>query len=146
MYAAGEERAQIRLEPGAGIAFELMARRGERGQLPVSFPMGIDFEKVLGGQAKPYENILHAAIIGDSSGFAFFPAIEESWRIVGDILEPGKPTAYKSGSWGPDSAAKLPGVDGWHNPAEELFYVTQIDAGTPEPKHKPEPKAAAKKK
>jgi len=112
---------RIRLEPGAGIAFELMARRGARGQLPVSFPMGIDFEKVLGGQAKPYENILYAAICGDSSGFAFFPAIEESWRIVGEILEPTKPTVYKPGSWGPETAAALPGADGWHNPAEELF-------------------------
>jgi glucose-6-phosphate 1-dehydrogenase len=138
---------RIRLEPGAGIAFELMARRSERGRLPVSFPMGIDFEKVLGGQAKPYENILYAAIVDDASGFAFFPAIEESWRIVGDILESTKPTLYKAGSWGPDAAAKLPGGDGWHNPAEELLTDTQLDAGPPaEAKNKPAPKSAAKKK
>ena len=108
---------RIRLEPGAGIAFELMARRSQRGQLPVAFPMGIDFEKVLGGQAKPYENILLAAIVGDSSGFAFFPAIEESWRIVGDILKPTKPIRYETGTWGPDAAAAMPGADGWHDPA-----------------------------
>ena len=126
---------RIRLEPGAGIAFELMARRGERGQLPVAFPMGIDFEKVLGGQAKPYENILYAAIVGDSSGFAFFPAIEESWRIVGDIIEGAKPTVYKAGSWGPDQAAKLPGADGWHNPAEKLLDDTPVQSEAPaEPK------------
>ena len=135
---------RIRLEPGAGIAFELMARRGERGQLPVSFPMGIDFEKVLGGQAKPYENILNAAIRGDSSGFAFFPAIEESWRIVGDILEPTPPTVYKSGSWGPEAAAKLPGADGWHDPAEELFDDSQLNNGAPsKPKNRSAAKSAA---
>jgi glucose-6-phosphate 1-dehydrogenase len=129
---------RIRLEPGAGIAFELMARRGERGQLPVSFPMGIDFEKVLGGQAKPYENILYAAVCGNSSGFAFFPAIEESWRIVGEILEPTKPTMYKSGSWGPEAAAALPGADGWHNPAEELLDDSQPGDGAPmKSKNKP---------
>jgi glucose-6-phosphate 1-dehydrogenase len=118
---------RIRLEPGAGIAFELMARRGERGQLPVSFPMGIDFEKVLGGQAKPYENILHAAIVGDSGGFAFFPAIEESWRIVEEILKSSDPTVYKTGSWGPEAAAQLPGEDGWHNPTVELLDPPPID-------------------
>ena len=160
---------RIRLEPGAGIAFELMARRGDHGRLPVAFPMGIDFEKVLGGQAKPYENILYAAIVGDSSGFAFFPAIEESWRIVGDILEATKPTVYQAGSWGPEAAAKLPGGDGWHVPAEELFVdalsntVTNTavktatktaaktatkkmgNAGSPtKPKNKPPAKSAAK--
>jgi glucose-6-phosphate 1-dehydrogenase len=118
---------RIRLEPGAGIAFELKARRGARGQLPVPFPMGIDFEKVLGGQPKPYENILHAAIVGDSSGFAFFPAIEESWRIVGEILEGDKPILYKRGSWGPDAAAALPGPDGWHDPSGELLDEAQIE-------------------
>jgi glucose-6-phosphate 1-dehydrogenase len=86
---------------------------------------------VLGGQAKPYENILHAAIVGDSSGFAFFPTIEESWRIVGDILETAKPTLYKPGSWGPEAAAKMPGPDGWHDPAEEMFDDSRIPARAP---------------
>jgi glucose-6-phosphate 1-dehydrogenase len=135
---------RIRLEPGAGIAFELMARRGEPGQLPVAFPMGIDFEKVLGGQAKPYENILNAAIVGDSSGFAFFPTIEESWRIVGDILKQVKPTAYKPGSWGPEEAAALPGPDGWHNPTEQLLFVDDIKLRSPaKPKRKVVRKAKA---
>jgi glucose-6-phosphate 1-dehydrogenase len=113
---------RIRLEPGAGIGLELMARKSEPGKLPVPFPLGIDFERVLGGQAKPYENILHAAIIGDSSGFAFFPAIEESWRIVSKILKPQTPPIrYPVGSWGPEEAAGMTGDDGWHEPATELI-------------------------
>ncbi|NUR28794.1 MAG: glucose-6-phosphate dehydrogenase, partial [Catenulispora sp.] len=103
---------RIRLEPGAGIGLELMARKSESGQPPVPFPMGIDFERVLGGQAKPYENILNAALVGDSSGFAFFPAIEESWRIVSKILDPETPPLeYEPGSWGPDAAAGMAGED-----------------------------------
>lgn len=123
---------RIRLEPGAGIGLELMARKSEPGQLPVPFPMGIDFERVLGGQAKPYENILNAAIVGDSSGFAFFPAIEESWRIVSKILKPDTaPIEYRQGSWGPDEAATMTGEDGWHEPAKQLFADEEIHSGAP---------------
>ncbi|GAA1981868.1 glucose-6-phosphate dehydrogenase [Catenulispora subtropica] len=123
---------RIRLEPGAAIAFELMARKSATGQPPVRFPMGIDFERVLGGQAKPYENILEAAIAGDSSGFAFFPAIEESWRIVSKILDPvTAPLQYEVGSWGPDAAAAMAGEDGWHDPAKHMFAAEEIKPGAP---------------
>ena len=123
---------RIRLEPGAGIGLELMARKSEPGELPVPFPMGIDFERVLGGQAKPYENILYAAIIGDSSGFAFFPTIEESWRIVSKILDPQTPPIkYPVGSWGPEEAAGMAGEDGWHEPAKYLFAEEAIQCGAP---------------
>ncbi|GAA2024431.1 glucose-6-phosphate dehydrogenase [Catenulispora yoronensis] len=123
---------RIRLEPGAGIALELMARKSEPGQLPVPFPMGIDFERVLGGQAKPYENILNAAVVGDSSGFAFFPAIEESWRIVSKVLAPSDtPAQYPVGSWGPEAAMAMTGEDGWHKPAKHLFAHAMIESGSP---------------
>ncbi|NUR60865.1 MAG: glucose-6-phosphate dehydrogenase [Catenulispora sp.] len=123
---------RIRLEPGAGVGLELMARKSDPGELPAPFPMGIDFERVLGGQAKPYENILHAAIVGDSSGFAFFPAIEESWRIISKILKPQTPPIrYPVGSWGPAEAAGMAGEDGWHAPAKHLFADEAIRSGAP---------------
>ncbi|RFU36713.1 glucose-6-phosphate dehydrogenase [Actinomadura logoneensis] len=66
----------------------------------------------------PYENILEAAIVGDASAFASFPFIEESWRIVSRILDTEEsPRRYLPGTWGPDSAARLPGPAGWHRVA-----------------------------
>jgi len=123
---------RIRLEPGTGITFELMARKPAPGEPPVAFPIGIDFEQVLGRQALPYENILHAAVVGDASGFAFFPAIEESWRIVEKILDPDEPPiVYPVGSWGPAEAAALAGPDGWHQPARHLFQTEEMTPGAP---------------
>jgi glucose-6-phosphate 1-dehydrogenase len=123
---------RIRMVPEAGISFDLMARRAEPGKTPVPFPMGIDFEQVLGRQALPYENILNAAVIGDASAFAYFPTIEQSWRIVEKILDPGDaPIEYAVGGWGPKQAMDMPGPDGWHQPARHLFGTEDIAPGTP---------------
>ncbi|MEV4252075.1 glucose-6-phosphate dehydrogenase [Spirillospora sp. NPDC049652] len=62
----------------------------------------------------PYEHILEAAIVGDASAFASFPFIQESWRIVSKILDSEEPPRrYVPGTWGPDSAERLPGSSGW---------------------------------
>ncbi|MGC0417150.1 glucose-6-phosphate dehydrogenase [Embleya sp. AB8] len=123
---------RIRIEPDPGITFELMARKPAPGKPPVPFPIGIDFRQVLGRQALPYENILHAAVIGDAGGFASFRAIEENWRIVAEILDPDEPPiSYPVGSWGPPEAAGLAGPDGWHQPAEHLLGSHDITPDAP---------------
>ncbi|MFI6521916.1 glucose-6-phosphate dehydrogenase [Spirillospora sp. NPDC050679] len=108
---------RFRFEPEAGLTFHLVLQEPEPGRPAVMTPVEVDFEEALGPEEKPYENIIEGAITGDARTFAEFHAIAESWRIVGDVLEPdGPPERYARGSWGPEAAASLPGPDGWHDP------------------------------
>ncbi|WP_067483312.1 glucose-6-phosphate dehydrogenase [Actinomadura hibisca] len=110
---------RFRFEPEAGLTFNLVLQRPEPGCPAVMTPVEVDFEEALGPEEKPYENIIEGALTGDARTFAEFHAIAESWRIVGDVLEPdGPPERYAPGSWGPEQAASLPGPDGWHNPPD----------------------------
>ncbi|MBW8481235.1 glucose-6-phosphate dehydrogenase [Actinomadura parmotrematis] len=107
---------RFRFEPTAGLTFELLLNQPAPGERATMVPVAVDFEKVLGREELPYENIIAGAIAGDPRHFASMPAIEECWRIVDPILEPTDPHPYARGSWGPDAAEALVGADGWHNP------------------------------
>ncbi|MFC4127345.1 glucose-6-phosphate dehydrogenase [Nocardia rhizosphaerae] len=118
---------RFRVDGDVGFRVDLLVRGGdEAGDPPVTVPVGVDYEKVVGRVALPYENILHAAVAGDASAFAFYPAILECWRIVAPVLAPSEPPlVYQRGSWGPDPAAQLPGAQGWHQPGPYLFDRTE---------------------
>ncbi|MDH4166788.1 MAG: glucose-6-phosphate dehydrogenase [Gammaproteobacteria bacterium] len=66
----------------------------------------------------PYERLLGDAMRGDATLFARQDSVEVAWDIV-DRLLAGGPQAerYASGSWGPDSAARMVGrFGGWYDP------------------------------
>ncbi len=72
-----------------------------------------------GGEGEtPYEVLLHAAICGNAAMFTRQDAVEESWRIIGPLLdEPSPPEPYAPGSWGPEGALRLTsGFGGWRGP------------------------------
>lgn len=99
-----------------------MLRKPDADGTPVTVPVGIDFERVLGRQQLPYEAVLLGATAGNAEYFAFFPTIMESWRIVDPVLDPPEPPLpYAPGSWGPAEAARLPGLRQWHQPSPRLF-------------------------
>ena len=55
------------------------------------------------------------ALRGDPAQFGRMDIVEESWRIVGPILDATEtPPAYKKGSWGPDEADKVALYNRWH--------------------------------
>jgi glucose-6-phosphate 1-dehydrogenase len=107
----------IRLFPSAGVQLVLEAHPANKpGAAPISLDMrfgGKDDEV-----PTPYEVLLHAAMVGDSTRFARRDAVEECWRIMGPLLESPPPVhPYAKGTWGPAEADKLVAGHGrWHGP------------------------------
>jgi glucose-6-phosphate 1-dehydrogenase len=107
----------FRIDPATGIQLVLDAQRGDRpGQTGIE--MDMEFAKEGVEADTPYEVLLHAGIVGDSSHFTRQDSIEETWRVVAPLLEsPPKALPYPQGSWGPTAAEELPrGHGGWRRP------------------------------
>ncbi|MCF7548683.1 glucose-6-phosphate dehydrogenase [Pseudonocardia sp. WMMC193] len=100
--ASTPNRITLRLQPDAGVTVTLLAKRPGQDDVPVEFPLGADFRQVLGPVHAPYERIFADALAGDPAHFARMDTIEEAWRIVEPILDPGTaPEPYARGTWGP---------------------------------------------
>ncbi|HEY3725670.1 MAG TPA: glucose-6-phosphate dehydrogenase [Solirubrobacteraceae bacterium] len=107
----------FRIDPDTGIEMILDAQRADTpGQTGVELEM--EFAKEGVEAPTPYEVLLHAGIIGDSSHFTRQDSIEETWRVVQPLLDsPPKTLPYAQGSWGPAAANDLPrGYGGWRRP------------------------------
>jgi glucose-6-phosphate 1-dehydrogenase len=106
---------RLRLGPNPGITLNIYA--GEPGHANQVREIGVsaDFERQLKGQRKPYEYIFLGAINGDPRQFGRMDIVEESWRVVGPILDRGdEPLLYPTGSWGPEEADKVALYGHWH--------------------------------
>ena len=56
----------------------------------------------------PYEVLLHAALVGDSTRFTRQDGVEETWRVMQPLLDAPPPVhPYAQGSWGPEAANAL---------------------------------------
>jgi glucose-6-phosphate 1-dehydrogenase len=113
------EPSQIvfRIDPSTGVQIVLDAHRADRkAASPVH--LDVEFAQEGGEDPTPYENLLEAAIIGNSTLFTRQDMVEESWRIVQPLLDhPPKVIPYKPGGWGPSQADKLAADwGGWHKP------------------------------
>ncbi|MFZ0091965.1 MAG: glucose-6-phosphate dehydrogenase [Solirubrobacteraceae bacterium] len=107
----------VRIDPHTGIRIILDARRADRpGTSEIQLDM--EFAKEGGEGATPYEVLLEAALIGDASHFTRQDSVEQTWRVVGPLLDsPPKVIPYPQGSWGPPEADKLVArYGGWHGP------------------------------
>jgi glucose-6-phosphate 1-dehydrogenase len=107
----------IKLDPSTGIRFELDAQRSDQRE-PEPISLEMEFAEEGGEGPTPYEVLLHAAMEGDSTRFTRQDNIEETWRIIGPLLDdPPKPHSYKPGTWGPKAAdALVADYGGWHGP------------------------------
>ncbi len=76
----------------------------------------MEFAEEGGEGATPYEVLLHAAMVGQSTRFTRQDGVEETWRIMQPLLDAPPPVhAYAPGSWGPEAADKLVAGHGrWH--------------------------------
>jgi glucose-6-phosphate 1-dehydrogenase len=112
-----QDELVIKLDPETGVRLVLDARRADgEGPRPITLDMSFADE---GGEAPtPYEVLLHAALVGDSSRFKSQDVVEECWRIMQPLLEnPGAVHPYPEGSWGPLAAdSMVAGTGGWHGP------------------------------
>jgi glucose-6-phosphate 1-dehydrogenase len=105
----------VKLDPSTGIRLELEAHRAEG---PGVITLDMEFSAEGGEGATPYEVLLHAALVGESTRFTRQDAVEEQWRVMQPLLDAPPPVhPYAPGSWGPDAAdALLAGHGRWHGP------------------------------
>jgi glucose-6-phosphate 1-dehydrogenase len=107
----------FKIDPTTGIRLELAAQRADKpGANLIEFDM--EFAQEGGEGATPYEVLLHAALVGDSTYFTRQDNVDESWRIVQPLLDsPGPVIPYAKSTWGPEEAVDLVKYyGGWHGP------------------------------
>jgi glucose-6-phosphate 1-dehydrogenase len=107
----------VKLDPSTGIRLVLDAQRADMDG-PSAIELDMEFSEEGGEGATPYEVLLHAAMIGDSTRFTRQDGVEETWRIMEPLLTAPPPVdTYAKGSWGPAAADKLVAGHGtWHGP------------------------------
>jgi glucose-6-phosphate 1-dehydrogenase len=107
----------IKLDPSTGVRLHLDAlRAGARKADAITLDM--EFAEEGGEGATPYEVLLHAAMVGQSTRFTRQDGVEETWRIMQPLLDAPPPVhSYAPGSWGPDAANDLVAGHGrWYGP------------------------------
>lgn len=105
---ATPDLVRLRISPRPGASFHLFVQRpGDPSQVePVT--AAVDFTGLSGDNVTAYEYVLADALAGDPRRFTRMDLVEESWRIVGDILDPGTaPLPYEPGGSGPEQAERL---------------------------------------
>ena len=107
----------IRMDPSTGIRLLVEAQRRDDVK-PERINLDMEFSEEGGEGPTPYEVLLHAAMIGDSSRFTRQDNVEQTWRIIQPLLDkPPKVHPYRPGSWGPKAADELVAdYGGWHGP------------------------------
>jgi glucose-6-phosphate 1-dehydrogenase len=107
----------FRIDPGTGIRMALDAHRADQGG-PAAIDLDMEFATEGGEDPTPYEVLLHAALIGDSTHFTRQDGVEESWRVVQPLLDAPPPAhGYEPGTWGPPEADRvIAGLGSWCEP------------------------------
>jgi glucose-6-phosphate 1-dehydrogenase len=108
----------IKLDPSPGVRIALDARRADRGMSPGEVLFDAEFAEHGGEGPTPYEVLLHAAMIGQTTRFTRQDGVDQTWRIMQPLLDAPPPVhVYAPGSWGPEEAnALVAGHGRWHGP------------------------------
>ena len=114
---AENNQLTIRLDPSTGVRLDMEAKRGGHEQ-PEPIDLRMEFAQEGGEGPTPYEVLLHAALVGDSTRFTRQDGVEEKWRILQPLLDAPPPVhPYQPGTWGPKEADKLTAdFGGWRQP------------------------------
>jgi glucose-6-phosphate 1-dehydrogenase len=107
----------VKLDPTTGIRLLVDAQRADSAKAE-HVTLDMEFAAEGGEGATPYEVLLHAAMIGDSTRFTRQDSVEEAWRVMQPLLDSPPPVqAYEKGSWGPAAADDLvAGHGAWRGP------------------------------
>jgi glucose-6-phosphate 1-dehydrogenase len=115
--SAEPDQFVIKLDPSTGVRLKLDALpAGATKAEPITLDM--EFAEEGGEGATPYEVLLHAALVGQSTRFTRQDGVEETWRIMQPLLDSLPPVhPYAPGSWGPQAAGELVAGHGrWYGP------------------------------
>jgi glucose-6-phosphate 1-dehydrogenase len=107
----------VRLHPTTGIRLLVNAQRSDSAE-PEPIHLDMEFAQEGGEGPTPYEVLLHAAMLGNSTRFTRQDNIEETWRICAPLIDkPPRVLPYKPGTWGPKAADRLvKDFGGWREP------------------------------
>ena len=107
----------IKLDPSTGVQLRLDAFRADAAKAE-TITLDMEFAEEGGEGATPYEVLLHAAMVGQSTRFTRQDGVEETWRVMQPLLDAPPPVhPYAPGSWGPEAADKLVAGHGkWYGP------------------------------
>jgi glucose-6-phosphate 1-dehydrogenase len=107
----------VKLDPSTGIRLIVDARRADISTVG-RIELDMEFAEEGGEGATPYEVLLHAAMVGDSTRFTRQDGVEETWRVMQPLLDAPPPVhRYAPDTWGPMEAERLTaGYGGWHGP------------------------------
>ncbi len=117
---AGEHKNYIRFRVGPDVAIGLGARVKRPGDALRSEPTELRaVHRPSVDDQDAYERLLGDAMEGEQTLFARQDAVEEAWRIVDPVIQPGATPLhrYAPGSWGPTEAdALVRDHGGWDAP------------------------------
>ena len=107
----------VKLDPSTGIKLIVDAHRADQAG-PARIDLDVEFAEEGGEGPTPYEVLLEAAMVGDSTRFTRQDGVEETWRIMQPLLDDPPPVqTYAPGSWGPEAAEQLAAGHGrWREP------------------------------
>ena len=107
----------VKLDPSTGVRMLAEAQRSATVE-PEQISMDMEFAAEGGEGPTPYEVLLHAALIGDSTRFTRQDCVEQCWRVMAPLVENPPPVhPYAKGSWGPVAGDEvLAGFGRWHHP------------------------------
>ena len=109
---------RFRMKPDDRITLSMQAKVPGLGMVARPVDLEVDYGAELGGDgAEAYVRLLGDALRGDARLFARQDGVEESWRIVDDVLVDPEPVeSYDLGSWGPAGLERLlPTGACWHD-------------------------------
>jgi glucose-6-phosphate 1-dehydrogenase len=114
---AEPDQLVVRMDPATGVRFMLDARRAT-SMSPEAITLDMTFAQEGGEGPTPYEVLLRAAMVGETSRFMRQDSVEETWRIMQPLLDaPPDVQSYPPGSWGPAATNDLvAGYGGWQEP------------------------------
>ena len=97
---AEPDQLVIKLDPSTGIRLEVEARRADAAR-PEAIHLDMEFADEGGEGPTPYEVLLHAAMVGQSTRFTRQDGVEETWRIMQPLLDAPPPVhSYAPGPGG----------------------------------------------
>jgi glucose-6-phosphate 1-dehydrogenase len=114
---AEPDQLVVRMDPATGVRFMLDARRAT-SRSPEAITLDMTFAQEGGEGPTPYEVLLRAAMVGETSRFMRQDSVEETWRIMQPLVDaPPDVQSYPPGSWGPAATNDLvAGYGGWQEP------------------------------
>ncbi|MGH3252691.1 MAG: glucose-6-phosphate dehydrogenase [Trebonia sp.] len=107
---------RFRIYPESQAVLTLVGKKPGAGWEPEV--QDLKFIQHPGGDMRPYDRLIGAALNGERWLFAQQDTVEAAWRVVDPVLgDVGPVASYARGSWGPDASSLLPAGETWYDPS-----------------------------